>query len=86
MSDIDITWDENKNQSNKKKHKVSFEEAETVFSDEKAILYDDPDHSKDEERFLLLVCHCYRENDRIIRIISARKAKKKEAIKYEEQI
>ena len=71
-----------------KKHSISFEEASTVFYDERAILFDDPEHSNDEERFLLLgisseinvciVCHCYRENDTKIRIISARKATKSE--------
>ncbi len=77
-------WDENKNQKNRKKHGISFEEASTVFFDEEAILFDDPDHSEEEDRFLLLgiseaaniciVCHCYRESDTVIRIISARKA------------
>lgn len=85
-------WDENKNQINKNKHGIDFTEASTVFLDEKAILFDDPEHSEQEERFLLLgvsktvkvciVCHCYRENDKIIRIISARKATKKETERY----
>lgn len=85
-------WDENKNQINKKKHGIDFTEASTVFLDEKAILFDDPEHSEQEERFLLLgmsktakvciVCHCYRETDKIIRIISARKATKKETERY----
>jgi len=86
-----IIWDENKNQDNIKKHHVSFEEAETVFYDPNGKLIDDPDHSDDEDRFiilgiskmlrLLVVCHCYRENDETIRIITARKATKKE-VKY----
>lgn len=85
-------WDENKNQINQKKHGLSFEEASTVFFDESAVLFDDPEHSEYEERFLLLgmsetanvciVCHCYRESDTVIRIISARKATKKEADRY----
>jgi len=86
-----IIWDENKNLENIKKHHVSFEEAETVFYDPNGKLIDDPDHSDDEDRFiilglskmlrLLVVCHCYRENDETIRIITARKATKKE-VKY----
>lgn len=85
-------WDENKNEINKKKHGISFEEASTVFFDESAILFNDPEHSEKEERFLLLgmsetanicvVCHCYRESDTVIRLISARKATKKEAERY----
>ena len=85
-------WDENKNRINIKKHGISFSEACSVFYDENAVLFDDPDHSDDEERFILigiseneklcLVCHCYRESDKVIRIISARKATKKESIEY----
>ena len=85
-------WDENKNQINQKKHGINFEEASSVFYDEKAILFDDPEHSEWEERFILLgmsnaanacmVCHCYRESDTVISIISARKATKKEAERY----
>ena len=86
-------WDENKNKINQKKHGIDFSEASSVFFDEKAILFDDPEHSDDEEdRFLLLgmseaanvciVCHCYRESDTVIRIISARKATKKEVQRY----
>jgi uncharacterized DUF497 family protein len=92
MNDIVFQWDENKSRSNKKKHGVSFEEAETVFFDEKAIRYEDPDHSQDEDRFIMLgmsillrvliVCHGYRSEDRVIRIISARKATKSEAAAY----
>ena len=87
-----IIWDENKNQENIKKHNISFEEAKTVFFDPNGKLIADPDHSNEEERFiilglskmlnLLVVCHCYRENDEIIRIISARKATKKETNDY----
>ena len=85
-------WDENKNTANKKKHGISFEEASTVFEDENALLIDDPDHSDEEERFLLLgfsekprlliVCHCMRKSETVIRIISARKATKTEAKQY----
>jgi uncharacterized DUF497 family protein len=88
---IEFAWDENKSRSNKQKHQVSFEEAQSVFLDENAIRYFDPDHSEDEDRFLMLgmsltlrvlvVSHCYREKD-VIRIISARKADKKEQEYY----
>ena len=93
MNVIKFEWDESKNEINKKKHKISFEEAKTVFYDEEALVIDDPEHSQEEERFiilglskkanLLVVCHCYRENDRQIRIFSARKATKREAVTYE---
>jgi len=79
-----IIWDEKKNQENIRKHHVSFEEAQTVFYDPNGKLIDDPDHSDEEDRYiilglskilhLLVVCHCYREDDETIRIISARKA------------
>lgn len=92
MEQLKFEWDENKNRINKNKHKISFEEAKTVFYDEKALLIDDPDHSEDEERFiilgesykanLLVVCHCYRVSETVIRIISARKATKTEANQY----
>ena len=85
-------WDENKNRINLEKHGITFEEASTVFFDDRAILFDDPEHSIDEDRFLLLgmsetakvciVCHCYRESDTIIRIISARQATRKEEERY----
>ncbi|MBQ9031519.1 MAG: BrnT family toxin [Parasporobacterium sp.] len=85
-------WDENKNKINLEKHGITFEEASTVFFDDRAILFDDPEHSIDEDRFLLLgmsetakvciVCHCYRESDTVIRIISARQATRKEEQKY----
>lgn len=88
-----FAWDKSKAALNKQKHGVSFEEAQTVFEDCEALRIFDPDHSEDEDRFLLLgmssvlrllvVCHCYRENDELIRIISARKATKKEASTYE---
>ena len=85
-------WDENKNRINLEKHGITFEEASTVFFDDRAILFDDPEHSIDEDRFLLLgmsetakvciVCHCYRESDTVIRIISARQATRKEEQRY----
>ena len=85
-------WDEEKNTTNIIKHGIDFEEASTVFFDERAILFDDPEHSEEEDRFLILglsedanlciVCHCYRESDTVIRIISARKATKKESERY----
>ena len=87
-----IIWDESKNRQNIAKHNVSFDEAETVFYDPNAKLISDPDHSDTEDRFVILglskmlrmlvVCHCYRENDETIRIITARKATKKEAAYY----
>ncbi len=88
-------WDENKAAANEKKHGISFEEARTAFYDFNALLIPDPDHSDDEERFVLLgfseavrllvVCHCYRESDSLIRIISCRKASKKESATYEKR-
>lgn len=84
MSSILFEWDPKKAQSNFRKHKVSFEDAQSVFTDEQALLIDDPDHSEEEDRFVLLglsqslrllvVVHCYRAEGRVIRIISARKA------------
>ena len=92
MGNIQFEWDERKNLENKQKHGVSFEEAQTVFLDENAIRYFDPDHSQDEDRFIMLgmsfklrvlvVCHCFRADDSIIRIISARKANKRESEDY----
>ena len=92
---VSFSWDASKSEVNKKKHQVSFDEAKEVFYDEHAIRYYDPDHSIDEDRFLMLglsqrlkvlvVCHCYREKDSIIRIISARKATKKEESTYWEE-
>ena len=92
MHGYSYVWDEKKNKSNIKKHGVSFIEAETVFDDVNALVYDDEEHSNLEERFiiigmssrlrLLMVCHCFRENDTQIRIISARKATKNEQKLY----
>lgn len=93
MADLRFTWDEKKSVANERKHGVTFEEAETVFLDEEALLIGDPDHSDDEDRFILLgrsarlralvVCHCYREKDAVIRIISARRADRTEQARYE---
>ena len=87
-----FAWDDAKADENRRKHGVSFEEATTVFADENARLKHDPDHSQEEDRFillgfsaklrLLLVCHAYRENDEVIRIISARKATPNERKQY----
>ena len=96
MSEISFEWDERKNALNKLKHGISFEEAQTVFYDYNAILFDDPDHSQEEERFLILgistkehlciVSHCYRGKDNIIRLISARKATRSEQAVYTESL
>lgn len=95
MDELHFEWDQNKNDTNLKKHNISFEEAQTVFLDEHALLIDDPDHSQEEERFILLgfslqakllvVCHCYRQSNNVIRLISARKATKTEAKTYTKQ-
>ena len=92
MSTLRFEWDDRKAEANAKKHGISFEEARSVFVDERAKLIDDPDHSADEDRFvllglsgalrLLLVCHCYRVDGNVIRIISARKASARESESY----
>lgn len=92
MDMIRFEWDENKARINQGKHGISFEEAQTVFYDEEALVIDDPEHSEEEDRFiilglskkanLLVVCHCYRASDTVIRLISARKATKTEAAYY----
>lgn len=89
-------WDESKNKRNRRKHGIWFEEAQTVFNDPNARLFDYPEHSTSEDRFVLLgfgsvgrilvVVHCHRETDSLIRIIPARKATRKEAEFYEEGI
>jgi uncharacterized protein len=93
MKDISFVWDPRKNLINQTKHNIDFDEAKTVFFDEYARVIFDPSHSTEEDRFiilglssklrLLVVCHCYRESDSIIRLISARKATKKEETSYE---
>jgi len=92
MPELHFVWDESKNEANRRKHGVGFEEAQTVFFDELAMEFFDTEHAYDEDRFLLLgqsfslrtlmVCHCYRKKDEIIRIISARKATAKERRTY----
>lgn len=92
MTDLVFEWDEKKNRANQRKHGVSFEEARTAFFDENARVMPDPDHSEREERFVLLglstairilvVGHCYRRSDRVIRIFSARKANHDEQQQY----
>ena len=89
MEELRFDWDEVKNRQDRGKHGVSLEEAQSVFFDERAIHYFDPDHSEDEDRFVLLgmsfilrvlvVCHCYHADASVIRIISARKANANEA-------
>jgi uncharacterized DUF497 family protein len=89
---VRFTWDPVKATANQRKHGVGFEEATTVFLDEGALLIDDPEHSVEESRFILLglstrlrtliVCHCYREDDKEVRIISARRATRREQSAY----
>ncbi len=96
MGRLRFEWDERKNRSNKKKHGISFEEARSVFLDEDARLIDDPDHSEEEARFILMgisevlrvlvVCHCYRQDGDVIRIISARRADSEERTSYEAKV
>lgn len=92
MNHLKFEWDNNKDKINSKKHGVSFDEAQTVFYDEYAIQFFDPDHSENEDRFLLLgmsfklktlvICHCFKQEETIVRIISARKADKDEEQAY----
>ena len=95
MDEIRFEWDQKKEKANVKRHGVSFEEARTAFYDERAIQFYDPDHSDEEDRFILLglslkpqvlvVCHCFRESETVVRIISARKADKDEEREYWKQ-
>lgn len=92
MAGLWFEWDERKSVLNKRKHGLSFEEAKAAFLDENALLIPDPDHSEDESRFILLglgarlrilvVCHAYRKDEQVIRIISARRASPKEQRQY----
>ncbi|MDR3048895.1 MAG: BrnT family toxin [Elusimicrobiota bacterium] len=92
MKNLRFGWNETKNKTNIAKHKISFEEDETVFFDPDARIISDPDHSEIEERFiilgisrklrLLIACHCHRASNEAIRIISARKANKVETKNY----
>lgn len=95
MEDFRVEWNPAKARDNLRKHGVAFPEAETVFADERAILPDDPEHSAAEERFALLgmsarlrilvVIHCYRDGDHLVRLISARKATRNERAVYDAQ-
>jgi uncharacterized DUF497 family protein len=96
MADVRFEWEPRKSRANKAKHGVSFEEARTAFLDEHARVIPDPQHSDGEDRFVLLglsvqlrvlvVCHCYREADQVIRIISARRADRTERRQYAEYL
>lgn len=91
--ELRFEWDPQKDRSNQRKHGVSFAEGCTAFSDDHALLIGDPDHSEEEERFILLglsarlrllvVCHCHRQADCVIRLISARRASRREGSQYE---
>ncbi len=93
MDGLKFEWDRRKESANRKKHGVSFAEEKTAFFDENARVIADPDHSDEEDRFILLglssqlrllvVCHCYREDQDTVRIISARKANRSERHEYE---
>jgi hypothetical protein len=93
MGAMRFEWDEQKSRSNQRKHGVSFVEARTAFLDDNARVLPDPDHSDDEERFVLLglsisvrvlvICHCYRHGDEVIHIISARRADREEIKQYQ---
>ncbi len=94
MASLKFEWDKKKASANARKHKVTFDEAKSVFYDERARLIDDPEHFDDEDRFVLLgmssavrmlvVVHCYRESESTIRLISARKATRPETRIYNE--
>lgn len=96
MAELRFDWDPKKAAENRRKHRVSFEEAETAFLDEEALVIEDPDHSEAEDRFILLgigaglrvlfVCHCVREAGSLIRIISARRANRHEQEQYRERL
>lgn len=95
VEDLRFEWDNRKADANRRKHGISFEEARSVFLDEDALLISDVEHSREEDRFILLglssrlrtliVCHCHRQRDGIIRIISARKANRVERAQYEQR-
>ncbi len=95
MPDLLIEWDPDKDKQNRRKHSVSFVEAESIFVDEHALLLNDPEHSAEEDRFILLglsaklrilvVAHTFRERQGVIRIISARKATRRERDIYNQR-
>jgi uncharacterized DUF497 family protein len=92
MNMLTFEWDDQKERANIKKHDVSFDEARTAFYDGNAIVFHDPDHSEEEDRFILLglsfkpralvVCHCFRKSESVIRLISARRADQSEEQEY----
>jgi hypothetical protein len=92
MQEMAFSWDDRKSRENLRKHGVSFQEASTAFADENARLKHDPDHSQEEDRFILLgfsaklrllvVSHAYRQEGKQIRIVSARKATANERRQY----
>jgi hypothetical protein len=96
MPEVRFDWDPRKAAANLRKHRVSFEESQTAFLDEEALVIDDPDHSEAEDRFILLgvsgglrilfVCHCVRESGSLIRIVSARRADRYEQEQYRERL
>jgi uncharacterized protein len=96
MRELRFDWDHRKAAANLRKHGVSFAEAETAFFDEDALIIADPDHSEVEDRFILLgvsaglrvlfVCHCVRESGSLLRIISARRANRREERQYRERL
>jgi uncharacterized DUF497 family protein len=95
MADLRFQWDPQKSTANARKHGITFQEAETVFANEHALLIDDPEHSEREDRFVLLglsarlrilvVGHTYRKQDEVIRLIWARKATRPERDRYNER-
>ncbi len=92
MADLQFAWDPRKDRANQKKHGIGFNEAKSVFLDEFARIIPDTEGSDDEPRFLMLgmsiglrvlvVCHCYRESEQVIRIVSARRADPTERKEY----
>jgi len=96
VAEIQFEWDSAKDAANRRKHGVSFDEAATVFEDEHALMLEDSEHSEDEDRFMLLglsaalrilvICHCYRASDDVIRLISARKADRSERRDYRQRL
>lgn len=95
VTELRFEWDEAKSSANERKHGVSFEEAQTAFADDQGLLIHDPDHSDHEDRFVLLglssslralvVCHCYRSGGEVVRLISARKANRRELLFYSQR-
>jgi uncharacterized protein len=92
VDEIRFGWTPAKAAINRRKHRVTFEEAQTAFADDEALVVEDPDHSTDEDRFwllgvsnqlrLLVVVHCYRDDGNQIWLISARRATPTERAQY----